>query len=332
MTLQSNPSLSDYDVAAAQRAITSIAIRTPVVRSVQLTKLLGRTVVFKLESLQVTGSFKVRGAANRLLALTEEERARGIVTCSSGNHGRAVSYVAELLGIPATVCVPEWVDPVKLAAIKLHGAEAVLHGATYDEAEERSLEIARERGLSYIHPFDDPHIIAGQGTIGLELLEQFPGIDTVVVPLSGGGLISGVAVALKSHDAEIAVVAVSALNASVMVQSLNAGRPITVREDTTLASALSGGIDLNNKHTFRMVRDLVDEHIIVSEEDIRSAMVFAAEEHNLVVEGGGAVGIAAVLGGHGGQLGHNVALVISGGNVGLDTLSALRCGHQIEAQ
>ncbi|UCG85291.1 MAG: threonine/serine dehydratase [Gemmatimonadota bacterium] len=328
MTHESHLSLSDYDIAAAQRAVTQIAIPTPVVRSAPLTKSLGRTVVLKLENLQVTGSFKVRGAANRLLHLTEAERRTGIVTCSSGNHGRAVSYVAELLGIPATVCVPKWVDPVKLAAIRQHGAEAVLHGMTYDDAEQRSLEIAWERNVNYIHPFDDPRIIAGQGTIGRELLEQFPPIDCVVVPLSGGGLIAGIAIALKSHNPEIAVIGVSALNASVMVQSLRAGKPITVPEQETIANALAGGIDLNNKHTFRLVRDLVDEHILVSEDEIRSAMVFAAEEHKLVVEGGGAVGIAALLGRHCSQLGENVALVISGGNVGLDTLVRLRTSTQ----
>jgi threonine dehydratase len=332
MTLDSNASLSNYDVDGARRAIAPIAIRTPVVKSPQLTQSPGQSVVLKLENLQITGSFKVRGAANRLLALTQAERDDGIVTCSSGNHGRAVSYVAELLGIPATICVPQWVDPVKLAAIRRHGAEAVLHGTTYDEAEERSLEIARERGLSYIHPFDDPCIIAGQGTIGLELLEQCSSLDTVLVPLSGGGLIAGIAIALKSHDPTITVVAVSALHASVMLQSLRAGRPITAPEQETIANALSGGIDLNNRHTFRLVRDLVDKHILVSEEEIRSAMIFAAEEQKLVVEGGGAVGIAALRGGHATQLGENIAVVISGGNVGLDTLSALRSSEQTAAQ
>jgi threonine dehydratase len=323
MTLKLHGLLSDYDIAAAQRAVAQMATVTPLVQSPSLTGLVGRTLLLKLENLQVTGSFKVRGAANRLLALSEADRIRGIVTCSSGNHGRAVSYVAGQLGVPATVCVPEWVDPIKLAAIKEHGAEAVLHGATYDEAEARSLEIAQGRGLTYIHPFDDPRIIAGQGTVGSELLEQFPQIDAVVVPLSGGGLTAGVALALKSHNPKIVVVAVSAANAAVMFQSLRAGKPIAVPEQETVANALSGGIDLNNRHTFRLVRDLVDEHVLVSEAEIKRAMVFAVEELKLVVEGGGAVGIAALLGGCVERLGENVAVVISGGNVGRDTLSRL---------
>jgi len=325
MTASSNRvALSNYDVASARKALANIAIRTPAVACPALEQRLGISVALKLENLQVTGSFKVRGAANRMLALSEAERERGVVTCSSGNHGRAVAYVAELLGIPATVCVPQWVDPVKLSAIRQHGAEAVLHGSTYDEAEERSYEIETERGLTYIHPFDDPHVIAGQGTIGLELLDQFPSIDTAVVPLSGGGLISGVALALKSYDEGIKVIAVSAQNASVMLESLSVGKPVTMREEDTIASALSGGIDLNNRHTFALVRDLVDEHILVSENEIRSAMEFAADELKLVVEGGGAVGIAAVLGKQWTQARGNVAIVISGGNVSRDILASLK--------
>jgi threonine dehydratase len=324
MTVSRNrTALSDYDVAAARDAIAGIAVRTPLLQVPALGKRLGHEVALKLENLQVTGSFKVRGAANRILALRDAERARGVVTCSSGNHGRAVAYVAELLGIPATVCVPEWVDPIKLSAIQQHGAEAVLHGSTYDEAEERSYAIERDRGLSYVHPFDDPHVIAGQGTIGLELLDQLPSIDTAVVPLSGGGLISGVAVALKSHNAAIKVVGVSAKNAAAMMECLAAGKPVAVREEETVASALSGGIDLNNRHTFALVRDLVDEYMVVSEHEIRAAMRFAADDLKLVVEGGGAVGIAAVLGADWEQDRGSVAIVVSGGNVSRSTLAAL---------
>jgi len=329
MDSPSQVALTDYDVVAAQKAIAEVAVKTPVVSYPALEQRLGVPVVLKLENLQVTGSFKVRGAANRMLALNDEERERGVVTCSSGNHGRAVAYVAELLRIPATVCVPEWVDPVKLNAIKRHGAEAVLHGSTYDEAEERSYAIKRERGLTYIHPFDDAHVIAGQGTIGLELLDQLPAIDTAIVPLSGGGLISGIAVALKSHGTGINVIGVSAQNASVMVESLKAGKPITVHEEDTIASALSGGIDLNNRHTFALVRDLVDGHILVSEEEIRSAMEFAADELKLVVEGGGAVCLAAVLGKKLEQTCRNVAIVVSGGNVSRDTLANLNSTERV---
>ena len=307
--------LRGIDIESAREAIRDLVIRTPVIDCDELSERAGVPVLLKLESLQVTGSFKVRGAANRILALDEDERARGVVACSSGNHGRAVAYVAERLGIPAVVCVPEWVDPVKLAAIRRHGAETILHGKTYDEAEARSLEIMRERGLAYVHPFDDPHVIAGQGTIGLELLEQVPDLRAVVAPLSGGGLIAGIAHALKTVRADLEVIGVSAANARVMYESLRAGRPLGLPEGPTLANALSGGIGLENRHTLRLVRELVDRHVLVDEDEIGGAMTFAAVEHKLVVEGGGAVGIAAVLAGRVRELDGPLAVVVSGGNV-----------------
>lgn len=306
---------ADIDVVAARRAIARIAVETPVVQAPELSAKSGAHVWLKLENLQVTGSFKLRGAANKMLSLSAGQRERGVVTCSSGNHGRAVAYVADLLDTPATVCVPEWIDATKLRAIRRHRAETILYGNSYDEAEEMSYRIQRERGLTYVHPFDDPQIIAGQGTIGLELLEQVPMLDTVVVPLSGGGLISGVTLALKREEPTIRVVAVSAANARVMHESLEAGHPIAFPEAQTIASALSGGIDLNNRYTFDLVRDLVDEYLLVSEDEIRRAMAFAATERKLVVEGGGAVGIAALLSGRFSGTGEITAVVVSGGNI-----------------
>ena len=304
-----------YDVSAARVAISDIVTQTPLLSSSPLTERVDIPVTLKLENLQVTGSFKVRGAANKILSLSANEKERGVVTCSSGNHGLAVSYVAGSLGIPATVLVPEWVDTSKLDAIRRHGANAVLHGNTYDEAEERSFEVEQEQDLTYIHPFDDPHIVAGQGTIGLELLEQLPSMDSVVVPLSGGGLIGGIAYAVKTLHPTIRVIGVSASSARVMYESLKLGQPTTFPEEDTVASALSGGIGLDNEHTFGLVREYVDEHVLVSEEEIEAAMVFAAKEHKLVVEGGGAVGIAAVLAEKVGRVGKNMAVVVSGGNI-----------------
>ena len=307
--------MEQFDSHAARDAISSIAVTTPLVRSTGLSAIAGTGVWLKLENLQVTGSFKVRGASARLLALTEEERGRGVVTCSSGNHGRAVAYVAEKLDIPATICLPEWVDPVKLDAMRRHGAETVLHGSTYDEAEARSLDIEKERGLIFVHPFDDPHVISGQGTIALEVVEQLPSVRTVVVPLSGGGLIAGITLALKKHDPSIRVIGVSAERARVMHESIQAGRPIEFPEEETVANALSGGIGLENNYTFRIVRDVVDEYLLVSEEELLEAMVYAAVDERLVVEGGGAVGIAALLTGKVKNLDGDTAVVVSGGNV-----------------
>jgi threonine dehydratase len=315
--------MTRFDVGAAREAIARIAVETPVLASSELDGRTGAHVWLKLENLQVTGSFKVRGAANKILSLSRGEKERGIVTCSSGNHGRAVAFVADLLDIPAVVCVPEWVDPTKLAAIRRHRAETVLYGKTYDEAEERSLQLEKERRLVYVHPFDDPLVIAGQGTIGLELLEQLPLLDTVVVPLSGGGLIAGIALALKRTNPEFSVIGVSAANARVMHESLEAGKPIAYPEEETIANALAGGIGLDNRYTFELVRDLVDEYVLVSEDEIRDAMAFAATEHKLVVEGGGAVGIAALLAGKVSVHGENVAVVVSGGNIEAPVLARL---------
>ncbi len=310
--------MEEFDSHSAREAISGIAVTTPLHRSSGLSASAGVDVRLKLENLQVTGSFKVRGAATRMLALTEAEREKGVITCSSGNHGRAVAFVAEKLGIPATICLPEWVDPVKLDAMRRHGAETVLHGKTYDEAEVRSFEIEEERGLTYVHPFDDPHVISGQGTIALEILEQCPSLGTVVVPLSGGGLIAGITIALKQHDPSIRVVGVSAARARVMHESLLAGRPIEFPEEETIASALSGGIGLDNRYSFRIVRDMVDERLLVEEEELREAMTWAAREEKLVVEGGGAVGIAALLTGRVKSAKGDVVVVVSGGNVAPD--------------
>ena len=322
--------MTDIDVTAARAAIARIAVETPMLAAPDLDERVGAHVWLKLENLQATGSFKVRGAANKILSLSDSQREQGVVACSSGNHGRAVAFVADMLDIHAAICVPEWVDPVKLRAMRKHRAETILHGATYDEAEAKSYEIQKQRGLTYVHPFDDPLIIAGQGTIGLELLEQIPMLDTVVVPLSGGGLISGIAVALKRQEPEMRVVGVSAVNARVMHESLEEGRPIVFPEDETIASALSGGIGMKNRHTFELVRDLVDEYLLVTEEEIRDAMAFALTEHKLVVEGGGAVGIAALLSGKFSGRGENVAVVVSGGNIEAHVVAKLAVERSTE--
>ena len=288
------------DLAGAERAVAELARRTPLLEAHGLSERLGAPVFVKAECLQVTGSFKVRGAAARLAALTPEERTRGVVACSSGNHGRAVAYVAERLGVPATVCVPEWVDPVKLDAIRATGAEAVLAGDTFDAAEIHALEIAARDGRPYVSAYDDPWVIAGQGTIALEILDELDEPPAAILaPLSGGGLAGGIAAAFAHRLGEHAppVVAVSAERAAVMLASLRAGRPVEVPEEETLANALAGGLGPDNRHSFALVRELIGEHVTVTEEEIARAMVYAVRSLRLVVEGGGAVGLAALLGG-----------------------------------
>lgn len=303
----------------AQAAVRAHAIRTPTIEAPDLSERLGVPVYLKLECLQVTGSFKVRGAAARLCALNEGERRRGVVACSSGNHGRAVAQVSQTLGISAVICVPEWVDPVKLEGMRACGAEIVFAGSTYDEAEVRAEEISAAKGRELVHPFDDPWVIAGQGTVASEILEQVPDVECVVVPLSGGGLVGGVAQLLAHRRTEVRTVAASARNAAVMMESIRVGHPVEVAEEETLAGALSGGIGLDNRHTFGLVQELIREHVVVEEADIRSAMRYAALELGLVVEGGGAVALAALLTGSVTGEGPTVA-VLSGGNVSGEVL------------
>lgn len=310
--------LNATDVVNAQDRIRSIVDRTPVIRSPWLTELAGVPIWLKLENLQPCGSFKLRGAANRILSLTRHEQQQGIITCSGGNHGAAVAYIAELLHVPATVCVPETVDPVKLREIRRYGAEAVVAGHTFDDAVTISHDLETKRRLTYIHPFDDPDIIAGQGTIGLELRDQIPNLSCVVAAVSGGGLSGGIGLGL-SDTPGIRVVGASAERASTMAASIEAGHPINLPYEETVAEVLTGGIGLDNKWSFNAVRKYVSQHVLVDDSHIRQAMRGLLERHRIVVEGGGAVPTAAILARLVGKskkilLRGPTALVVSGGN------------------
>jgi threonine dehydratase len=282
------------DIALAAERIAGIATRTPILDSHVLAE---TTVALKLESVQPTGSFKIRGAASRILSIPESDRPRGVVTASTGNHGRAVAHVARALGIDATVCVSEGVPAGKIAALESLGCELLVGGESQSEALASADRLVSERGMTLIHPFDDPEVIAGQGTIGIELLEQVPDIRTVLVPLSGGGLAAGVATAIKETDASIRVVGVSMRRAAVMAASLSAGEPVEMPERPTLADSLQGGIGLDNRYTFGIVRQHVDEVVLIDEPEIWNGMKFALQHHRLVLEGGAAVGIGALLSG-----------------------------------
>ncbi|RIK45137.1 MAG: hydroxyectoine utilization dehydratase EutB [Chloroflexi bacterium] len=311
------------DLYLARQRIMPYVRRTPLAHTAALSARAGAHVYLKLENLQETGAFKLRGAANRLLNLSPAERQRGVVTVSTGNHGRGVAYIAQQLGVRAVVCVPNQVLPHKIAAMRQLGAEIIVHGQTQDEAEAHALQLQAEQGLTLVSAFDDPLIIAGQGTIGVELLEELPQIDTAIIPLSGGGLLSGIALALKTADPAIRIVGVSQERQPAMYLSLQAGRPVPVIEEPTLADSLVGSIGLENRYTFTMVQALVDEVVLVSEEEIAAGMVYALHEEHQVVEGGAAVGIAALLSGKVQEGGRTVAIVVSGGNVDVGRLIAL---------
>ncbi len=295
--------------------------RTPLLRSPALSARVPGEVFLKLESMQETGSFKVRGALSPMAVLSPEERRRGVITVSTGNHGRAVAFAARFLGIPAVICLSQRVPAVKRRAIADLGAEIRIAGDTQDEAEAAVRRIAEAEGLVMIHPFDDPDVIAGQGTVGLELLETLPDIDTVVVPLSGGGLAGGIALALKSADPAVRVIGVSMQRGAAMYESLAAGRPVEVEEYETLADCLSGGIGSRNRHTFDLCRRLLDAVELVSEEEIAEALRFLFREERLVAEGGAAVGLAALLAGKVSPAATDrTVVVISGRNIDPDRL------------
>jgi threonine dehydratase len=315
------------DIYAARKRVAAVAVRTPLMPSRVLGKRVGASVYLKLENVQHTGSFKLRGATNKMLSLTDSERERGVITVSSGNHGRAVSYVASALGINATVCLAETVPANKIEGIRRYGAEIVSHGQSYNEADAHAARLQAEQGLTFVDPFDQPETIAGQGTIGLEILEDLPEVDTVVVPLSGGGLISGIALAMKSANPAIRVIGVSMERGPVMYACLQAGKLVDLPEEPTLADALVGGFGGRNNYTFRMCQALLDETMLVSEEEIAEAMAFMLEAHHLVVEGGGAVGIAALRSGRL-KVGEHVAVVVSGGNVDIPLLCEIASRHR----
>jgi threonine dehydratase len=302
------------EIEAAAHRIADMVVRTPLLASPGLSQLCGQPVHLKLETRQPVGAFKLRGAANALLALDEAARRRGLVTASTGNHGRAVAYAAQRAGVPAVVCMSALVPANKVEAVRALGAEVRIIGRSQDDAQAEVELLVAERGLTEIPPFDHPDVIAGQGTIGLELVEALPDLDCVFVPLSGGGLAAGIAAAVKALRPGTRVVGISMERGAAMAAALAAGRPVAVAEEETLADSLGGGIGLANRYSFALCRDLVDEIVLLSEDEIAAGIRHAATEHGEVVEGAGAVGIAALLCGkvrpHG-----PTAIVVSGGNI-----------------
>ena len=309
--------ISMQDVYLARSRICRVVRRTPLVTSGPLSDHTGREVFLKLECLQETGSFKVRGAANALLTLTPEQQRKGVIAFSTGNHGRAVAHVAGSLGIKAVVCLSKRVPEYRVQALQTLGATVVRHGQSQDEAYEKAIQLQQEQELTMVKPFDDPFVIAGQGTIGLELIEDLPNLDTVLVPLSGGGLMAGIAFVLKTVSPQIRVVGLSLDVSAPMHESLKAGRAVEIEERDSLGDALLGGIGLDNELTFPMCRDLVDEVVLISEQEIADGLFYAFHHHRLVVEGAGIVGLSALISDKVADLGPRVAVVLSGGN--LDT-------------
>lgn len=288
--------LAFTQVLEARRRIGDLVLRTPLREAAGLSQRVGLPVWLKCEHQQITGSFKLRGASNALLALDNEARARGVVTASTGNHGRAVAFAARRLGVRAVVCMSNLVPANKVEAVQSLGAEVRIVGQSQDDAQREVDRLVADAGMTMVPPFDDANVIAGQGTLGLELMEQAPDTTVLLIPLSGGGLISGVALAAKTLNPDIRVIGVSMERGAAMQASLGARHPVEIEELPTLADSLGGGIGLDNRHTFAMVQAMVDEVVTVSEDEIAEAIRTAYFEEGEVIEGAAAVGIAALAG------------------------------------
>jgi len=309
------------DIDGARRRLQGAIYETPCPYSQTLSELSGARCFVKLENLQMTGSFKERGAANLLLQLEAVPRARGVVAASAGNHGLAVAFHAARLGIPAVIVMPEWAPLIKVTSSRRYGAEVILHGANYDEAYARAREVEAERGLAFVHPFDDPRVIAGQGTLGLELLEQRAEMDAVLVPVGGGGLIGGVALAIKSHRPSVRVIGVQAAALAAMRGALEARARVTL----PAASSIADGIAVRQvgEQTLALAQKYVDEIVTVDEEELANAILLLLEIEKTVVEGAGAAPLAALLNRPLDLAGRNVVLVLSGGNIDVTVISRI---------
>ncbi|WP_119275087.1 hydroxyectoine utilization dehydratase EutB [Taklimakanibacter deserti] len=305
------------EVMEAHRLIAGLARRTPLIEARGIGADARQPLLLKLETLQPIGAFKIRGAAHALLRLDDQAKRRGVVACSTGNHGRAVAYAASRLGIPATICLSNLVPQIKVDAIAALGATVRRCGSSQDDAQTDADRLVGEKGLTDISPFDHRDVILGQATIALELLSERPDLTRIVVPLSGGGLIGGIAFAAKALKPSIRITGVSMEEGAAMHESLKAGHPIAVTEVPSLADSLGGGINLANQWTFDLCRKHVDETVLVSEEEIYRGMRALFFKERLVAEGAGAVGIAALLAGKI-KLDGPTAMIVSGQNVDMD--------------
>ncbi len=309
-------------IKKAKERINTIVAQTPFSYAPYLSEISSSEIYLKKENLQITGAFKLRGAYNKIASLSKKERKKGVVAASAGNHAQGVALSAQKFGINAVIVMPESTPLTKINGVKHYGADVILSGSNYDEAYQFANEYAQKNDLAFIHPFEDEEVIAGQGTIALEIFESCNNIDAIIVPVGGGGLISGIASAIKQIAPHVKVIGVSAKGAPALKQSFELKKPI----DTTQVRTIADGIAVRDtsKITLHYILETVDEFISVDDEEIASAMLFLLEKQKLVVEGAGAVGVAALL--HG-KLDHlknkKIAIVLSGGNVDVTLLSVI---------
>lgn len=311
-----------HEIKQAHERIRDSIHLTPCAHSETLSNILGCTLYLKLENLQITGSFKERGALNKILQLTDQQRAAGVIAASAGNHAQGVAHAARKAHISAVIVMPETTPLAKIRGTQELGAEIILHGSSYDEAYEKAQQLQRDHGYTFIHAFDDPDIIAGQGTIGLEALEQVPDLDMIVVPIGGGGLIAGIASAVKVECPEVRIIGVESERMPAMKTSVEAGKVTTLRPANTIADGIS--VARVGTHTLPLVQDLVSEIVTAGEEETAHAIMTLLEREKTLAEGAAAVGLAALRSGRILDFkGKKVVVVISGGNIDMTMLSRI---------
>jgi len=306
-------------IQEAQARITGVIKKTPLIYSELFSELSGNYIYMKPENLQKTGAFKIRGAYNKISQLSDEEKEKGLVTSSAGNHAQGVAYAARELGVKATIVMPKTTPFIKVDSTRQYGVDVVLSGTVYDEAYEKVLEIVAEEGATLVHPFDDIDVIYGQGTIGLEILEELPDVDVVLVPVGGGGLVSGIALAIKALNPKVRVIGVEPEGAQTLKTSLRNGAVTTLDWVETIADGVA--VKRAGEKTFEIIRDYVDEIVTVSEYQLMNAFLMAMEKHKLVCEHAGVLALAATA-----DLGFKnkkVVSLISGGNIDVVTISSM---------
>ena len=311
------------DIQKAQETIKDIVKKTDILESTKLSTMTGANVYYKCENLQKTGSFKVRGACNKIANLTEEEKSKGVIASSAGNHAQGVALSARMNNIEATIVMPSIAPLAKVTATKSYGATVVLEGIVYDDAYAKAVELQKESGATFLHPFNDEYVIAGQGTIALEIFEQMNNkVDTILCPIGGGGIISGVAVAAKALNPNVKIIGVQTANIPSMYESIKEGKVTTAFKATSVADGIS--VKTVGDKTFDIAKDLVDEVVLVEEGEIAEGLLFLMENQKVVAEGSGAVTTAAILSGkYKPKADENVVCIISGGNIDVNTLNRI---------
>lgn len=302
-------------IRSAQKTLKGVARYTPLTQA----KNLGRNIFIKSENLQLTGAFKLRGAYNKLSSLSEDERKKGVIACSAGNHAQGIALSASMLGIKSIICMPAGAPISKVEATRNYGAEVVLIPGVYDDAAAEAERMVKEHGYTFAHPFNDEHVMAGQGTIGLEILEQLPDVEQVVVSIGGGGLISGVGCAIKSLKPECKVIGVQAAGAASMYVSMREGEPVTLPSVSTIADGIA--VKCPGSLTFDYCKKYVDEIVTVKEDEIATAILALMEDQKTVAEGAGAATVAAVLFGKVDVSEKKTVCIVSGGNIDVTTIS-----------